>query len=104
MTSQKNAGGAENSDKAQAGIAPISPGAIPARAPSMSELVELKLLCRDARYALEGVYAGIKTLNLGDGFENAGETMDDAGRLLDSISQFCQRSMKRMDEKKAGRS
>ena len=93
----------QNSDKAQVGLAPISPGAIPARAPSMSELVELKLLCRDARHALEGVYGGIQTLNRGEGFETAGDTMDDAGRLLDSISQFCQRSMKRMDEKKARR-
>lgn len=27
----------------------------------------------------------------------------DTGRLIEGISQFCQRSLKRMDEKKAGR-
>lgn len=87
-------------DSPQSGLTPLTPGAIPRRSPSMSELVELKILCRDAKYSLEGVFGGIKTLNLGDDFENAGEIMDDAGRLIDSISQFCQRSLKRMDDKK----
>lgn len=88
----------------QSGIIQPIPGAIPNRSPSMSELVELKLLCRDARHSLEGVFGGIQTLNLGEDFENAGDIMDDAGRLIESISQFCQRSLKRLDEKKRGRS
>lgn len=88
------------SDTPQSGLTPQITGAIPNRYPSMSELVELKILCRDARYSIEGVFGGIKTLNLGEDFENAGEIMDDIGQLLESISQFCQRSLKRMDEKK----
>jgi hypothetical protein len=96
----------ENISSGQSSISgkPPAPGAIPARSPSMSELVELKLLCRDTRHALEGVYAAIATLDLGDGFENAAEVMDDAGKLVESISQFSQRALKRMDERKAGRS
>ena len=94
----------QNNDSGQSGITGTpAPGAIPLRSPSMSELVELKLLCRDARHALEGVYGGIQTLNLGEDFENAGEIMDDTGRLIEGISQFCQRSLLRMDEKKARR-
>lgn len=89
-------------DIPQSGLTPLTPGAIPNRSPSMSELVELKILCRDARYSLEGVYGGIKTLNLAEDFENSGEIMDETGRLIESISQFCQRSLKRMDEKKKG--
>jgi hypothetical protein len=88
------------SDTQQSGLTPLTPGAIPNRSPSMSELVELKILCRDAKYSLEGVFGGIKTLNLGEDFENVGEIMDDAGRLINSISSFCQRSLKCMDEKK----
>jgi hypothetical protein len=96
---------AQNNDSPQTGITgEPTPGAIRARPPTMSELVELKILCRDARYALEGVYGGIATLDLGDGFENAAEIMDNAGRLIESISQFSQRSLKRMDEGKRGRS
>lgn len=84
----------------QSGLTPLTPGAIPNRSPSMSELVELKLLCRDARSALEGVYGGIQTLNLGENYDHADEVMNEAGMLLDAITAFCQRSLKRMDEKK----
>lgn len=79
--------------------APVT-GAIPPRPPTMSELVELKIMCRSAKSDLEGVYGAIQTLNMGDGFELADEIMDDAGRLLDIIQEYCQRSLKRMDEKK----
>jgi len=79
--------------------APVT-GAIPPRPPTMSELVELKIMCRSAKSDLESVYAAIQTLNMGDGFELADEIMDDAGRLLDIIQEYCQRSLKRMDEKK----
>jgi hypothetical protein len=92
-------------DTPQTGISgALMPGAIRARSPTMSELVELKLLCRDARYALEGVYGAIATLDLDEGFENAAKTIDDAGRLINSIFQFSQRALKRMDEGKRGRS
>jgi hypothetical protein len=66
----------------------------------MSELVELKIMCRGAKSDLGGVYAAIQTLNMGDGFEHADEIMDDAGRLIDAIQEYCQRDLKRMDEKK----
>jgi hypothetical protein len=79
--------------------APIT-GAIPSRSPSMSELVELKIMCRGAKSDLEGVYAAIQTLNMGDGFEHADEIMDDAGHLIDAIHEYCQRSLKRMDGKR----
>jgi hypothetical protein len=88
----------ENSD--QSGLSSPITGAIPSRSPSMSELVELKIMCRDAKSDLEGVYAAIQTLNMGDGFEHADEIMDDAGHLIDAIQEYCQRSLKRMDAKK----
>ena len=78
------------------------PGTIPRRSPTLSELVHLKILCQDAKDKIGYVYSDLQTLNLGDGFDNAGEIMDEAGHLLDAISQFCQRSMKRIDEKKSG--
>jgi hypothetical protein len=84
----------------QSGLSAPITGAIPSRSPSMSELVELKIMCRDAKSDLEGVYAAIQTLNMGDGFEHADEIMDDAGHLIDAIQEYCQRSLKRMDAKK----
>jgi hypothetical protein len=84
----------------QEGIIERLPGSIPSRPPTMSELMELKFFCREARHDLEGVFGSIQTLNLGEDFENAAETMDDMGRLLDAITQYCQRSLKRMDDKK----
>jgi hypothetical protein len=80
-----------------------TPGAIPKRSPSMSELVELKLMCRDARQGLEAVYVDLKTLNLSEDFDGSDEIMDETGRLLQGISDYCSRSLKRMDEKR-GRS
>jgi hypothetical protein len=95
----------QSDDLPQTGInGEPTPGAIRARPPTMSELVELKLLCRDARHSLEGVYGAIATLDLDESFENAAKTIDDAGRLIESISQFSQRALKRMDEGKRGRS
>jgi hypothetical protein len=93
-------------DSAQKGIINQSstPGAIPRRSPSISELVELKLMCRDSKHGLEGIYANFKTLNLAEDFDHADEIMDEMGRLLDSIAEFCSRSLKRMDEKKGRRS
>jgi hypothetical protein len=84
----------------QSGLSAPVTGAIPSRSPSMSELVELKIMCHDAKSHLEYVYGAIQTLNMGDGFENADEIMDDAGRLIDAIQEYCQRSLKRMDSKK----
>ena len=84
----------------QSGLSAPITGAIPSRSPSMSELVELKIMCRGAKSDLEGVYAAIQTLNMGEDFEHADEIMDDAGHLIDAIQEYCQRSLKRMDAKK----
>lgn len=88
------------SESDQSGLSAPVTGAIPSRSPSMSELVELKIMCRAAKSDLEGLYAAIQTLNMGDGFEHADEIMDDAGHLIDAIQEYCQRSLKRMDAKK----
>jgi hypothetical protein len=66
----------------------------------MHELIHLKILGQDAKDKLGYVYSCLQTLNLGDEFSNSAEIMDEAGRLIDNIQAFCQRSLKRMDEKK----
>jgi hypothetical protein len=88
------------SDPDQSALSAPITGAIPSRSPSMSEMVELKIMCRGAKSDLEGVYAAIQTLNMGYGFEHADEIMDDAGHLIDAIQEYCQRSLKRMDGKR----
>jgi len=74
------------------------PGSIKARKPTMSELLELKFLCRDAKQSLEYVFASMQTMNLGENYDQADEAFNETGMVLDAISAFCQRNLKRIDD------
>ena len=84
----------------QKGIGEEIPGAIPNRKPTVSELVELKIMIRDCKFQMLAVFGAVKTLNLEKDFPLIGTDIDRVGYDLDDIGSFVQRTLKKTDEKK----
>lgn len=77
------------------------PGAIPNRPMKITELVELKILAREAKERLEWLAAGIKTFNLEEKLpkpiETINEILDESGIVCDNIMGFCQKELKKAE-------
>jgi hypothetical protein len=79
---------------------PDNPAAIPKRPLRPAELVELKILARTGKEAMEAAYAGLVTFNLNEDdepFEDTALRFDDIGILLDDIIKYCSDELKKAD-------
>ena len=76
---------------------PENPAAIPNRSLRASELVELKILARDAKEHLSALWGGLGSWNAADKFDEAQLRIDDTGWLCDEIVKYCTEELKKTD-------
>ena len=74
-----------------------NPAAIPNRSLRASELVELKILARDAKEHLSALWGGLGSWNAADKFDEAQLRIDDTGWLCDEIVKYCTEELKKTD-------
>ena len=74
-----------------------NPAAIPNRSLRASELVELKILARDAKEHLSSLWGGLESWNAADKFETTQIRIDDTGDLCDEIIKYCTEELKKTD-------
>ena len=74
-----------------------NPAAIPNRSLRASELVELKILARDAKEHLSALWGGLESWNAVDKFDQARLRIDDTGSLCDEIISYCIEELKKID-------
>ena len=76
---------------------PENPAAIPNRSLRASELVELKILARDAKEHFSALWGGLESWNAADKFETTQIRIDDTGDLCDEIKKYCTEELKKTD-------
>jgi hypothetical protein len=76
---------------------PENPAAIPIRPLRASELVELKILARDAKEHLSALWGGLESWNAADKFDEAQIRIDDTGWFCDEIIKYCTEELKKTD-------
>ena len=82
---------------------PENPAVIPQRPLRPSELVELKILARDTKSYLSGLFAGMESWNVTEHFEEAPIRLSDTASLCDEIMKYCSEELKKTDIKRSKR-
>jgi hypothetical protein len=74
-----------------------NPAIVPQRSLRASELVELKILARDAKEHLSALWAGLESWGADQKFETTQIRIDDTGDLCDEITKYCTDELKKID-------
>jgi hypothetical protein len=77
-----------------------NPAVIPKRKLRDAELVEMKILAREAKESLSAFYGGLQSFGITDRFKWPGDRCDDAGKLLDDVINFCSEELKKPEVKR----